>query len=608
MGMVQSLAIVVTDPRQMISTWNDRFSVALGFVSGTSVLRRLLSQLALAGVQKTIVLALKSMGDVGSDFGGDLNGMELCFRVLPTPNAGRLVDAATAEEIADADGDVLVFTENLVIDFSLIERLLRSSDHNAVVVDKSHAKRSLRILADKEMRVKATLPKCSVTQKNASEDLAPVGLYKFEPALLRSIARNRQHRLNDDLEFFEVALGIHARQIHVMHAEPQRVMTVNDAVDLEAANFAFSSDTDQFATVERLHGGYWRYPVREHILLCNCHFPPAALFDRLSERLPELLHLYPSGHREIASRVAAMADLPAEYLAIGNGTSELIKALYGHLKPRVVIPTPTFVEYQNALAPNKVISFKLPADNFDLDVDEFARFAKAREASVAVVVNPNNPTGRLVSVEDLRRLASSLATAKCRLVIDESFIEFSDAGKENSLEGFLSEYPNTIILKSLGKIFGLGGARLGYLASADNQLVHEVRRHLPLWNINGIAEYLLWLLPEFRDEWKASLRHTRAGIASFSRMLSAIPGFKVLPSQANYLFCRIPDAWTGAKHAAEVLATQHGVLVRHCGYQSMRDGDRYLRLTARTDEDNSYLVSALRQINDEFGSRQAASS
>ncbi|MDK1492909.1 hypothetical protein QN219_23080 [Sinorhizobium sp. 7-81] len=336
MHKVRTLAIVIIDPRQTISTWKKRFSAALGMVGGTSVLRRLLSQLARAGVQKTIVLARGTMGDIAGDFGDEVDGMELCLRALPRPNAGRLIDAVTIDEIAHVGGEVLVFTDNVVMDFELIERLLRSPDRNIAAVSKSHGRRSLRILADNVLRLTAILPNRSLRQKNASADSNLVGVYKFNSALVRAIDRNRRHRTHDDLEFFETALGIPAHQMHVMYAEPHRAVPVNDAVELETANFAFSSSSDQLATVEHLHGGYWRYPVSEHILLCNCHFPPAALFDRVRERLPELLHLYPSGHDEIAARVAEMADVPAECLAIGNGVSELLKALYGHLDPRLL--------------------------------------------------------------------------------------------------------------------------------------------------------------------------------------------------------------------------------------------------------------------------------
>ncbi|WEX79308.1 hypothetical protein PYH37_006171 (plasmid) [Sinorhizobium numidicum] len=251
---VQSLAIVITDPQKTISTGEKCFPAALGVVDGTSVLRRLLSQLARAGVQRAMVLAQGTLGDIASDLGGELDGMELCLRALPTPNAGRLVDAATIKEIAHVDRDVLVFTENVVIEFELIERLLRLQDRNIAVVSKTHGRRSLRILADDALRLTAILPDRALGQDDASADSNLLGVYKFDPAFVRAIARNSRHRTHDDLEFFETALGIHAHPIHIMCAEPHQVKMVNDAVDLAAANFAFRSSSHEVSTVERTLG------------------------------------------------------------------------------------------------------------------------------------------------------------------------------------------------------------------------------------------------------------------------------------------------------------------------------------------------------------------
>ncbi|WP_234782006.1 hypothetical protein [Sinorhizobium saheli] len=239
MREVQSLGIVITDPRQMISTCKRRFSAALGVVGGTSVLRRLLSQLADAGVHRTIVVVRGALDDIAMDCGDEPDGMELCWRALPRPNAGRLVDAATTMEIAHVDGELLLFTENVVIDFELIARLLRSQDRNIVVVSKTQGRRSLRVLANDSLRLTAILPDRPPSQNHASADSNLVGVYKFDAAFVRAIARNRRHRTHDDLEFFETALSMHAQPIQIMCAEPQRVRMVNDAVDLAAANFAF---------------------------------------------------------------------------------------------------------------------------------------------------------------------------------------------------------------------------------------------------------------------------------------------------------------------------------------------------------------------------------
>ncbi|MEX2746243.1 hypothetical protein AB3480_34520 [Rhizobium mongolense] len=215
--MLQSLAIIVTDAREIITDQRGCYQSALALPAGTSVLSHLLSQLAQAGVQKTVILSLYGVGDLGLDLRNSLYGMELCLRALPTPNAGRLVDAVAVDEISEVCGDVFVFTENLNIDFSLIERLVQSSESNLVVVGRAHSQRSLHLLMNKTLRLTAILPQGSVSGRNVSVDLSPVGVYKFAPKLLRSIARNRRRRSNDDLEFFETALGRQAYEIHVMH-------------------------------------------------------------------------------------------------------------------------------------------------------------------------------------------------------------------------------------------------------------------------------------------------------------------------------------------------------------------------------------------------------
>ncbi|QPB24681.1 hypothetical protein [Rhizobium sp. 007] len=216
--MLQSLAIIVNDAREIIIDQKGRCQAALGLPAGTSVLSHLLSQLAQAGVQKTVILSLYGVGDLGLDLHNSLNGMELCFRALPTPNAGRLIDAVTVDEIREVFGDVFVFTENLNIDFSLIERLAQSSDSNLVVVGRADSQRSLRLLTNKSLRLTAILPQDAASGRNVS-DLRPVGVYKFGPKFLRSIARNRRRRSNDDLEFFEAALGRQAYEMHVIHRE-----------------------------------------------------------------------------------------------------------------------------------------------------------------------------------------------------------------------------------------------------------------------------------------------------------------------------------------------------------------------------------------------------
>ncbi|WP_264396704.1 winged helix-turn-helix domain-containing protein [Rhizobium acaciae] len=166
-----------------------------------------------------MILALKSAGDLACNLGSNLDGMELSLRVLHSPNAGRLIDAASVKEVDQVCGNVLVFTEDLDIDFSLIDRLVHSCDGNLVVAGNEHSRGSLRLLTNKALRLTATLPNCPVDGENVAADFSPLGIYRFETTFLRSVARNRPHRSNDDVEFFEAALGLQTHKIYLIHGE-----------------------------------------------------------------------------------------------------------------------------------------------------------------------------------------------------------------------------------------------------------------------------------------------------------------------------------------------------------------------------------------------------
>ena len=120
---------------------------------------------------------------------------------------------------------------------------------------------------------------------------------------------------------------------------------------------------------------------------------------------------------------------------MGNGASELIKIISGHLPGPIACPVPSFNEYEDAArAAGAFIPFELPLPSFELDVDAYAERVLASEAKLAIVVTPNNPTSLAVPRTDILRLAAQLESAECMLVVDESFIDFADDPQELSVE------------------------------------------------------------------------------------------------------------------------------------------------------------------------------
>lgn len=118
-----------------------------------------------------------------------------------------------------------------------------------------------------------------------------------------------------------------------------------------------------------------------------------------------------------------------------------------------------------------------------------------------MLCNPNNPTGSIMNREEVIWVMQQLAHLD-NLVIDESFIDFS-FDVPPSVKDIVADYPNTWVLKSLGKNLGLHGLRMGYVISHPNNIL-EMKKHLPYWNINGVTELLLKLVVNEKEAYERS--------------------------------------------------------------------------------------------------------
>jgi len=240
--------------------------------------------------------------------------------------------------------------------------------------------------------------------------------------------------------------------------------------------------------------------------------------------------------------------------------------------------------------------FPLTTGTFELDVDAFAESAIQWQSDTAIVVTPNNPTALSVSREDILRLARRLQTHNCRLIVDESFIEFARTGAAGSVEDAIEDHPNLVVIKSLSKVFGIAGLRIGYLLSADRELIDAVRSALPIWNINGLAEEFLRTVGRYRAEFAASCELTRFAAVQLYEDLCALPGIAPIEPDANFILARLTDPLASAPEVARRLYIEHNILIKDCAAKSMPDAARYLRIASRTPVENSVLITAISAV------------
>ena len=129
--------------------------------------------------------------------------------------------------------------------------------------------------------------------------------------------------------------------------------------------------------------------------------------------------------------------------------------------------------------------------------------------------------------------------------------------------------------------------------------MREIRSRLPVFNVNGVAEWFLRLLPRYRTAFAAACRRVRAETDELYATLAAIPWLTCWPTAANFVFCRVDHPRLDGVDLARRLFLDRRVLVKHCAGKALPEGERYVRIGSRTAAENAALVRSLAEIGDD---------
>ena len=215
-----------------------------------------------------------------------------------------------------------------------------------------------------------------------------------------------------------------------------------------------------------------------------------------------------------------------------------------------------------------------------------------------MVINPDNPSGNFIPKNDILRLAQWCEEKNIRLIVDESFVDFSEDYANNSLlcDEILETYPHMAVMKSISKSYGVPGLRLGILCSADKNLIARIKKEVSIWNMNSFAEFFMQIYNKYEKDYQRACDKFVAERADFEQQLRQIPFFRVMPSQANYFLCEVLPPYKASEIVIYMLK-QHNILTRDCSLKPGLDPEKqYMRIAVRDHEDNSRLVNGLKTL------------
>lgn len=357
-----------------------------------------------------------------------------------------------------------------------------------------------------------------------------------------------------------------------------------------------------------MHGGdrYYLEKIygikKEDILDFSININPLGAPECIRELIIEnlsIIETYPDPEcRELKSYISKYCGVSKSSIIIGNGALEVLMNAFEVFRfKKVLIPAPTFTEYSKMFGETNVptiikfIEMK-ETEDFCLNIDRMIT-AMTEDVDGIVLCNPNNPTSTLLEREKLQKILFYAYQKNIKVIVDETFIELTEAGLNNSVADMLDDYENLFIVRAMTKSLSIPGLRLGY-GLGQKEMINKMWQKKLTWSVNSLACCLGKALFE-TEHFKKTHEWLKSEIPYMFSEMSNIPKLKVYRPHTNFMLVQVQDCFMKAPELKYLLATR-GILIRDASDFDYLD-EKYFRVAIKLREQNNRL---LKELNDIF--------
>jgi len=497
--------------------------------------------------------------------------------------------------------DTILFESDLIIENSILHDLINNPYPNLTAVAKFESWMDGTVVTiDEENNVLSFIPKKEFIYSNIDNYYKTINIYKFSSsfsenhylpfleAYSRTMGKNEYY---EDVLRVIAFLNHSTLKAHVIN-HMQKWYEIDDIQDVDIAETLFADKENILIKYQKRYGGYWRFPkLLDFCYLVNPYFPTQKMKDELKSHFDTLLSEYSSSLDVNCLLASKFFSIKQKYLTIGNGAAELIKELMYLLEGKVGIMLPTFEEYFARKGSDCFIQYNIKNNLYQYSAKDIMSYFSDKDINALLLINPDNPSGNFIPINDVIEIASWAKNKNISFILDESFVDFSESSVSNSLlnNEILEQFPNMIIIKSISKSYGVPGLRLGILASSNFQIVNQIKKELPIWNINSFAEYFMQIFNKYEKEYIAACKKIISVRSKLLNDISNIKYFRVIPSMANYFLCEVLAPFT-AKEITFLLLDKFNILVKDCSSKLGFQNKEFIRIAVRSEEDMMFYL------------------
>ena len=294
---------------------------------------------------------------------------------------------------------------------------------------------------------------------------------------------------------------------------------------------------------------------------------------------------YPDGNASaLKSALSQRLNVPLSWLTLGNGSNDILElAASLMLAPGAscVYSQHAFAVYALATQARGARPIEPPARELGHDLAAM-RAAIAADTRLIYIANPNNPTGTLLSPDELQDFLDAVPP-QVVVVLDEAYNEYLPAGACYDSLAWVRRHPNLIVARTFSKVYGLAGLRVGY-AIAQQEMTDLLNRIRHPFNVNSVAQAAALAALADVEFVRRSVELNELGREQLCRSMSAM-GLQVAPANGNFVLVRV-----GPAAAVYQQLLKRGVIVRPVASYGL---PHWLRVTVGLPEENARFLREL---------------
>lgn len=576
-------------------------------VNGVKLIDRVLTYLSHLDLKRIVIVVGYQAENLVNHVENQYGSLNIEFVENPIyDKTNNIYSLALAKDKFKED-DTLLLESDLIYEESMLRLLVDNQQPDLALVAKYEKwMDGTMVTIDDDCNILNFISKKEFKQTEVDKYYKTVNIYKFSKSYI-----NNQYlplleaycQMKGNNEYYEEVLRvltmIDKSSLKALPIGDEKWYEIDDIQDLDIAETIFAEGDLKLKKYMKRYGGYWRFPkLLDFCYLVNPYFPTPKMKDELRANFDVLLQEYPSGMFVNSLLAGKYFNIKQEYVCVGNGAAELIKsAMENFTDKKVGVVYPTFEEYPNRMPAENIVKYTPQNADFAYKADDLMTFFDGKGVNMLLLVNPDNPSGNYIPKNDVLNLVKWAAERKIRMIVDESFVDFTENHKDNSLlhNDILESNPNLMVMKSISKSYGVPGLRLGVFATSDKEIIAKMKRDVAIWNINSFAEYYMQIFAKYEKDYQEACDKFIEERRLFINELRQIPFLRVIDSQANYFLCEVKDKYTSTE-LTRILLEKADILIKDCSTKSAFNGRNYIRIAIRDRKDNSKLVETLKKL------------